>query len=186
MVEWDTLECEDNAGRDIVRTGALLRSINASDSVGPVRKRLLGRTRSVSPTASARSGVEQADRSSRSQFLSAIGGAVGNLRDHLTSWRQVSPEPAYGDDSCAFLAPTSSRLASAFLDLEALEAIQERSSPNVDWDDYENSVLIHSAVNTLRNNVAALKLNEDMEGANTTVGKMKSALLCLAQALEVA
>lgn len=52
------------------------------------------------------------------------------------------------------------RLKSLALDLEVLEEVQQKSSPELRWDDHETSVTIHSAVNLLKNQVAVLEYNK--------------------------
>jgi hypothetical protein len=178
---WDALECQDECEDSVfregppqaTRAGALLRSLAASG-----RKH----TDSLS-VALKRSERREAKESSRSWFLGAIGGAVGNVRHQITSLHHSSAKPAHGDDdSCAVVAPTSDRLASLSLDLEAVEDVLKRTCPVLDWDD-ENSVMIHSAANTLRNNFAVLEINLDLQRANTAVGKIKSALRSVSRKL---
>ena len=68
------------------------------------------------------------------------------------------------------------RLKSLALDLEVLEEVQQKSSPELRWDDPETSVTIHSAVNLLKNQVAVLEYNKMMAEAGAPQQGVKARL----------
>jgi len=69
------------------------------------------------------------------------------------------------------------RLRSLALDLEALEQVQQKSSPELQWDDHDTSVTIHSAVNLLKNQVSVLEYNKKMAEAAAPPKGIKAKLL---------